>query len=61
MEETVAFEAWKHIMYNMGLRKQYKPNMIALQVSTKSRVLVKSHNSVQSVQFKNKCINNLII
>ena len=34
MEETIAFEAWKHIMYNLGLRKQYRPNMIALQVCT---------------------------
>ena len=32
MEETIAFEAWKHVMYNLGLRKQYRPNMIALQV-----------------------------
>ncbi|KAL4230457.1 domain member [Mactra antiquata] len=32
MEETVAFEAWKHVMYNLGLRKQYRPNMIALQI-----------------------------
>ncbi|XP_053398670.1 TBC1 domain family member 1-like [Mercenaria mercenaria] len=32
MEETVAFETWKHVMYNLGLRKQYRPNMIALQI-----------------------------
>ena len=34
MEETIAFETWKHVMYNLGLRKQYRPNMIALQVYT---------------------------
>ncbi|KAK3597093.1 hypothetical protein CHS0354_021196 [Potamilus streckersoni] len=32
MEETMAFEAWKHLMFNLGLRKQYRPNMIALQI-----------------------------
>ncbi|XP_060603835.1 TBC1 domain family member 1-like isoform X2 [Ruditapes philippinarum] len=32
MEETVAFETWKHVMFNLGLRKQYRPNMIALQI-----------------------------
>ncbi|WAQ99425.1 TBCD1-like protein [Mya arenaria] len=32
MEELQAFEAWKHVMYNLGLRKQYKTNMIALQI-----------------------------
>lgn len=34
MEETAAFDTWKHVMYNLGLRKQYRPNMIALQVGT---------------------------
>ncbi|XP_052276744.1 TBC1 domain family member 1-like isoform X8 [Dreissena polymorpha] len=32
MDELQAFEAWKHVMYNLGMRKQYRPNMIALQI-----------------------------
>jgi len=39
MEELQAFEAWKHVMYNLGLRKQYRPNMIALQVRLGHRLL----------------------
>ena len=32
MEESLAFDAWIHVMYSLGLRKLYRPNMIALQV-----------------------------
>lgn len=32
MEETVAFETMKYLMFELGLRKQYRPDMMALQV-----------------------------
>ncbi|XP_070197331.1 TBC1 domain family member 1-like [Littorina saxatilis] len=32
MEETAAFELTRHLMIGLGLRKQYCPNMMALQV-----------------------------
>ncbi|XP_064607616.1 TBC1 domain family member 1-like isoform X2 [Liolophura sinensis] len=32
MEETVAFETMKYLMFELGLRKQYRPDMMALQI-----------------------------
>ena len=33
IEEEESFELLCHLMYNLGLRKLYKPNMAGLQVS----------------------------
>jgi hypothetical protein len=32
MDEEEAFDALVDLMYRMGLRKQYRPDMLALQV-----------------------------
>lgn len=32
MEEELAFETLRHMMFNLGLRKQFQPNMMPLQV-----------------------------
>ncbi|KAG1671766.1 TBC1 domain family member 1 [Nymphon striatum] len=32
MEEENAFNMMKHLMFNIGIRRQYKPDMVALQV-----------------------------
>jgi hypothetical protein len=32
MDETTAFETLRHMMFNLGLRKQFHPSMMPLQV-----------------------------
>lgn len=32
MSEDDAFEMMKHLLFFLGLRKQYKPDMVGLQV-----------------------------
>ena len=32
MDETTAFETLRHMLFNLGLRKQFHPSMMPLQV-----------------------------
>lgn len=34
MSEEQAFDMLKFLMYDLGIRQQYKPDMVSLQVST---------------------------
>ena len=32
MPENIAFDSMRYLMFEMGFRRQYKPDMVALQV-----------------------------
>lgn len=49
MNEEIAFTMLKHFMFKIGIRRQYKPDMVALQVSF-SQSSVLDHSKIKHQQ-----------
>lgn len=57
MSEEQAFDMLKFLMYDLGIRQQYKPDMISLQVSAQTPHIILLKRKARWLYLQDICVN----